>query len=267
MVRPLEKITADGHRYERAPTVEKAIETAMGQDLATLKSRAAVRDPKSPDYLPSECLLHLVRNARRGWNNDATSPPIVDALLPVLLKRCEAILNRHVSNTIDTAADLRQAILDSFVDIVVAEGTPGGSDALDFYEVRFNLAFRALRITHVNKELARINAQVTLPSHLDEKEMPEREMDDELLSRLSELAQPSASAEEILFRKRVFEAIAKLPSDERGALILVHYLGYDEESTDPSKETAATRCGVSGRTIRNRLKRAMEKLSKLKEDA
>jgi len=46
---------------------------------------------------------------------------------------------------------------------------------------------------------------------------------------------------------------------------LCHVLGYDEESENPDKRTAATICGVTGRTIRNRLKRAAARLSSYKE--
>jgi DNA-directed RNA polymerase specialized sigma24 family protein len=56
-----------------------------------------------------------------------------------------------------------------------------------------------------------------------------------------------------------------LPPDERRAVELCHILGYDEESEDPNKRTAATICGVTGRTIRNRLKRAAARLSSYKE--
>jgi DNA-directed RNA polymerase specialized sigma24 family protein len=60
-------------------------------------------------------------------------------------------------------------------------------------------------------------------------------------------------------------AINALPPDERKALVLVHYYGFKIESEDPGETTAATLCGVRGRTIQNRLNRAKAKLSKLKE--
>jgi DNA-directed RNA polymerase specialized sigma24 family protein len=43
-------------------------------------------------------------------------------------------------------------------------------------------------------------------------------------------------------------------------------MGYAEEADDPAKRTAATICGVTGRTIRNRLTRAAATLSRFKED-
>lgn len=60
--------------------------------------------------------------------------------------------------------------------------------------------------------------------------------------------------------------VAALPEDERKAVILCGVLGLKEESEDPTIVTAATLCGVTGRTIRNRLKRAAAKLSDFRED-
>lgn len=62
------------------------------------------------------------------------------------------------------------------------------------------------------------------------------------------------------------KVVLELPPDERDAVILVHALGYQEESDDPGEETAATRCDCTGRTIRNRLTRAATKLARFKED-
>jgi len=265
MIRPLEKTTKEGKRYDRGPQMENAIARALAEDLPTLRRRAEVRDPKSPDFLPSECMVHLIRHARRGWNNEKTSPPTVNALLPALLRRCEGNLRKHVSNDIPNAEDIRQDVLDALVDLFVVEGTAEDNNALDFYEVRFNLAFRKLRITHLNRALADINARVTLPSHLDEEEMPERDIDEELLGRLSDLVRDTP--ENATFRIQVLREIMTLPFEERQALILCHYLGYEEESPDLTKKTAATICKVTGRTIRNRIQRALQKLSRLKEDA
>jgi DNA-directed RNA polymerase specialized sigma24 family protein len=69
-----------------------------------------------------------------------------------------------------------------------------------------------------------------------------------------------------VFRKERLEAIDKLPFDERKVVILCGVLGVKEESDDPTVVTAATLCGVTGRTVRNRLKRAAAKLSNFKGD-
>ena len=94
MARPLEK-TTNGKLYTRPPEIEVATDTVLAQDLATQRRRALIRDPHDREYLPSECLLHLIREARRRHDDAAR-----DALLPLLLARCEANLNAKVDGQI-----------------------------------------------------------------------------------------------------------------------------------------------------------------------
>ena len=89
---------------------------------------------------------------------------------------------------------------------------------------------------------------------------------EDALARVSEAFRVLPTQEWDVFRKPLLNAIEALPADECKAVILVHVLGYKEESEDPKEETAATRCNCTGRTIRNRLKRAAAKLSRFKED-
>lgn len=103
MAQPLEKTRQDGTLYHRPKNIEAAIDAALAQDLTTQCERALIRDYGSADYLPSECLLHLIRNARRRDDEAA-----YNALLPLLLARCEANLNSHVASTIPGAGELRR---------------------------------------------------------------------------------------------------------------------------------------------------------------
>jgi DNA-directed RNA polymerase specialized sigma24 family protein len=132
---------------------------------------------------------------------------------------------------------------------------------LDFYEARFNLAFRAFRISRVNSEFKRLNRTKALSDPDD----PDRPFDDEVLERLSERERAVGDPEQLVFTKQIRAAIRDLPHDERDALVLCRFIRLKEESDNPCERTAATVCGVTGRTIRNRLKRALAKLSKIKE--
>jgi hypothetical protein len=66
MTRPLTKKDKDGKSYNRPPEIEKAIDAAMKQDAGVLQAHAKVADPESPDYLRTECLVHIVRHAKHS---------------------------------------------------------------------------------------------------------------------------------------------------------------------------------------------------------
>jgi DNA-directed RNA polymerase specialized sigma24 family protein len=148
----------------------------------------------------------------------------------------------------------------------VSDGTGEFPNELDFYECRFNMAFRALRIDAVRREARRRKrsiAVVDLPPS-DAPGGPDAYED--AFARVSENFRVLPTQEWDVFREPFMKAIEALPAEEREAVILVHVLGYKEESEDPDEETAATRCNCTGRTIRNRLSRAAAKLSCFKED-
>lgn len=259
MVRPLTKTDKDGVRYIRPKAVETAIKVALHEDRTALRRRLTVTDRGSSDYLRSECLVHLIRDALRRGDEDC-----VNEILPILLSRCEAILKAKIANWLPGADELREEVLSEFSELLASDGTGERPDELDIYECRFNMAFRALRIDMVDRELSRLDRTAKLPEHEDEHEPHAYEED--AFARLSEAFRTPANQQDSLFLKELWEAINALPSDERMALILCNVLGYKVESTDPDEATAATRCNCTGRTIRNRLSQAAAKLSRFKED-
>jgi DNA-directed RNA polymerase specialized sigma24 family protein len=261
MTRPLTKRDSNGKTYERPAEIEAAIRSAEQQDAVTLSRLAAISDKSSPDFMPSECLVHLIREARRRDDEE-----MMNVLLLPLLARCEANLKTKVPNGgIAKAADVREDILSEFSVLFAEDGSPGHLDELDYYECRFNAAFRCLRIDIVRRELARERQRarrlVPVPT---EDEAPDNSEDDEVLARIAEDFRQNPTQLPRLFLKELLSAIKSLPEDERNAVVLCRILGYKEESEDTQERTAATICGVSGRTIRNRLGRAAAKLSHLK---
>jgi hypothetical protein len=258
MARTLTK-QKDGVRYARPAVVEANIDDAVGADFATLRRRLLITDRSASGYLRSECLVHLIRHAHR--NGDDRSR---DAILPVLLGRCEAILGTKVLDRLPNATQLREDVLSEFCELLLADGAGDQPDELDFYECKFNLAFRTLRLDVIERELRAVNRNADLPDY-GEADKPDAYED--VFARVSEAFQTPATQQSTLFLEDLWEAINALPPDQLKAVILVHVLGYDEESDNPKKVTAATLCNCTGRTIRNRLSRAAEKLARFKEDA
>jgi hypothetical protein len=240
--------------YVRPGDIEAATGAALAQDLATLCERIAVRDRRSSEYLASECLVHVIREARRRGDGNVTN-----ALLPLLLGRCEGTLCSKLPDTFPFAAELREEVIGQLAELFAQDGTGDNPDELDFYEVRFNSALRTLRIDIVRKQTPRIEHEVSLSELL----RTETAADDEALDRLGkQFHAPPTHEHAVLLR----ELLDTMTPEERDAVVLCRIMGYDEESEDPTRITAATLCGVTGRTIRNRLRRAAAKAFPFKED-
>jgi hypothetical protein len=259
VVRPLTKRNVKGELYIRPSVVEAEIDGAMLDDLLTLRRRLLIVDKAASDYLRSETLVHLIRHAMLTGNAERR-----DVVLPVLLGRCEAILKGKVSYLLPNAEALREYVLSEFSELLAADGTGEQPDELDFYECRFNLAFYALRIDVVRRELEEVNGGATIP---DENDSDEPQAYEDAVASLSTSLVNFETQQSPGYLEELLAAIDALPPDERKAVVLVHVMGYDEESEDPNKVTAATLCDCTGRTIRNRLSRAAAKLSRFKEDA
>lgn len=262
MARPLTKRDCNGATYKRPFRVEAQIDEMMQVPHADLRTRLLSPNRNDPGYLSSECLVHLVREGRISGNQQ-----LMNTVLPVLLGRCETNLQITVSDGgVMDAASLRQNILENLTDLFVTDGNDDFPNELDFYECRFNMAFRALRIDLVRQDERRRRRSIVLTKPLPVNATNEPESDEDILARLSERARVLPTQEWTVFGEEIGKAINNLPDDEREAVGLVCMLGYKVESEDPKEETAATKCKCTGRTIRNRLTRAAEKLSRFKED-
>jgi hypothetical protein len=262
MARPLTNTDANDGLYTRPSAVEAQIDEAGRLSRSDLQARLSVTDRNDPAYLRSECLVHLVREGRR-----ANDQQLMSAVLPVLLGRCEVnLLVKVPDGGMPDAASVRQEILENLTDLFVADGTGDFPDELDIYECRFNMAFRTLRIDAVRRDARRRKRSIAVVDLPPSDALGEPDAYEDAFARVSENFKVLPTQEWDVFREPFVKAIEALPADEREAVILVHVLGYKEESEDPDEETAATRCNCTGRTIRNRLSRAAAKLSRFKED-
>ena len=262
MARPLTNRRLGGALYTRPRVVEAQIDEAICLSRSDLRIRLSMGDRNALSYLRSECLVHLVREGRRSDDQQMMS-----AVLPVLLRRCEAILlSKMPDGGMPDAAGLRQEILEELTDLFVTDGTGDFPNELDFYECRFNMAFRALRVDAVDRDVRRRKREidvVELPP-LETAKEPDAYVD--AFAKVSDAFKIKPTQEWDVLREELGEAIEALPADERDAVMLVHGFGYKVESVDPDEATAATRCNCTGRTIRNRLASAAAKLSGFKED-
>jgi hypothetical protein len=78
-----ERISEDGARYTRLAHIEAAIELLSALPLHEFVDRARITNRSDPFYVPSECLLHIFRNAGRNQ----TFSPELEQLFLILRRR------------------------------------------------------------------------------------------------------------------------------------------------------------------------------------
>ncbi len=203
----------------------------------------ATLERSSKDYLPNECLVHLIRDAKRSGNRRRLS-----TLVHFLMRRCTANLRATVSGDLAGAEQLREDIVGQLLELVGADGTEKDKLKLDFYEIRFDRAFQKLRIDSVRKHFTR--ARVEKPR--------------EHLERLANPIDQDEGIEKDL--NRIGDHLDVLTQEERTAIGLKYITGLVEFSKDQNKPTIAKLMGVSDRMVRTYLKSAKEKLRAAMEE-
>lgn len=229
MIRPLTKVSQEGEVYSRPEGVEENVAGALGLGIEAIRARLKAGSD-SDEYLASECLVFLFREARA--NNDDN---MCDLIARAILNRCENILRRRVS------PQLLDDILGEFAVLLANDA----DEELDYFECRFNNAFRTYRLSRVRTDARRRERVETRAFGSTASD------DDEDTIQGNE---PECRATEAEDLERC-ELLDQLPDDVRKAVIL-REMGYPIESEDPSEESVATLCRVSGRTIHNWLNRA-----------
>src|SRR5580704_19792038 len=121
MAQLLTKRDRNGTLYARPSEIDAVIDAAMREDRDTLMRRARIQRRTSTGFLPLECLVYLIRDARRRNDENTMSD-----LMPILLGRCEAILRAKLTpDDLPTAEDVRGEILGEFAVLFAEDGQPG----------------------------------------------------------------------------------------------------------------------------------------------
>jgi DNA-directed RNA polymerase specialized sigma24 family protein len=236
--RPLQKQTRDGKPYSRPSVIEQAIDVALQQDEATLVARAAL-DRTAEAYLPNECLVHLIREAKRLGDRHR-----MNAFVPLLLRRCVGNLRATVSDQLPAAEELREEIIGQLLELIAIDGSERDKLRLDFFEIHFDEAFQKLRIDFVRPHVSRASK--------------ERATED-----IERLAGEDDSGDEFAMQNGlaiIADHLHLLAANERTAIGLKYLEELKEHSINPNEPTIAKLMGVSERMVRNYLQSAKQKL-------
>ena len=248
LVEPLRKTTSLG-RYTRMPQTEALLVKLSGMERTEIVRRAQIRDNSHPDFLPDECLLHLVR-ACRSDNSERHFEALYKLLSARVLRLLPRPERRGAKTTDMTAEAIRDDVFGRFEELLTSDRT-AYCDALDFWEVMFEMALAGLLSTARKKAWGHENRTVPLESD-EETGEPSREVEE----AAAELLQASSSKiDDPDYRSRLNAAIDTLTPTHRRIIEMMR-TGMLIHSTEPGQVTIAKTLGLSEKTIRNQRDRA-----------
>lgn len=242
VVRALTRARKDGTPYSREPHAEAQI-----RRLCTMAERerqvcCEIIDRNHPDFVGEEALVYCLRayqaqgDADRAWQ-----------IAERLTERVAGHIRRKLARWRLTPDDADECARDLFA--ALYEAVFNREPAAEFWEVRFWVCLDRRLWNLIEKRQAAADQEWSGAEREDEA----RETQDSLLR----IPDTRPGPEELLEQR---EALALLTENERLSLYLCRVEGWPEESDDPERPSAARALGVTGRTVRNYLRRAEAKL-------
>lgn len=264
MAIPLRKAKPDGTPYQRRPEIESKLDTLTNLSRSEVADCCKIIDPVNKVYIPAECLLHLVRGCRAD-NSDRHFEVLFRTLRQRVIARLPAPEIGYGANgeviVSHRNTKIHEYVLDRFQELLVNDRGVY-DERLDYFEINFNDAVAALRLSGRKKALR------------EEKRSEPMTYDDETSELNAEIEAAAAAQNPISesifddpdYRSSVFAAIDSLPEDQRRVLELLK-LGIPIDSKEPEVQTIVRILGCAEKTVRNRRDKAFEAIRKaLKEE-
>lgn len=248
---PLTKRNGDGS-YTRPRDIEAALERALDLSRDEVLAALEIQDCGHPDYVPSECLVHLLRKTARD-NRDHYFQKLHQALMRRVdraLPRAEHALGDKVGIDI-TRDQIRAQVRDRF-EMIVIEDRKGGDDRLDIFEAKFNFGIARLRSTAREKAWREAGRRASL-----ENDEETGELSVEVETAAGSLLRASSEKwDDPAYRSRLNAAIRSLPP-EQSRIITMLMIEIPIESKDPRVQSISKLEGCVEKTVRNRAKKAI----------
>ncbi len=242
IVAPLRKRRRTGELYERDPTIEALIAGLAVLPRDTIIVRAEIVKRSDPGYIPSECLVYLIR-ASRADNNEAWFERLYKILMGRVLRSLPKAKNADGKTESLTRSVIRDRVFGRFVELLSADRA-SYVDKLDYFEVRFDGALASLRRDAQEKAWREEN--LSEPLEYDDES---GELSPEVEKAAAAHAAPESHFDDPAYRLRVDAAIEALPTEQRR---IIHMLGqgFPIDSNDPDVMTIAKALGRSEKTVR-----------------
>lgn len=242
MVPSLRKQELDGGVYRRDEKVEARLVELFGLPPDRVVDLCSITRRDHPEYVPSECVLSLVRACR-----SEPQQALFDRLYPILAARVLRVLPGGASAAAGTLSlsdsRVREGAFDRFNELL-AEDRAGYSERLDYFEVRFDGAIANLR-RDARRKAVREEGRVTLLA---------LEADDGAPAEAGQAIQ-SADLFQVngidgsLYRPRLAAAIDALPPLQKSIVEMLRQ-EIPIDSKEPGAVTIASVLDKSEKTIR-----------------
>lgn len=237
--RPLTRRNAEQEIYARLPDVEAQIMRWHKCEHADLLA-ALPHDYQSSAHIKDETLCYLIRERLHE-----DKQPEANDLVEVLLRRHTKTINRRVRGSVEArhAEDCIEEITMNLSAQVFNLETDKG----DFAQVRFGLYFERLTTEAIKKFYA-------LERHERMMSEPHARDDENEIDKLeSPVDEKTMSVEKRLMMR---DALERLAPELREVFVLRHFNEWQIEAESPDEPSISRYCGVTARTVRNRLKQA-----------
>lgn len=245
VIDPLRKRTGEGVLYARPLPIQTLLEELVKLPRDALVSRCEIRDRTNPGYVPSECLMHLVR-VRRSDNSDALFERLYKLLAARVLRSLPTAESRQGDEaTLSlTKSRIREKVFDRFVELLATDRS-AYEERLDYFEIRFDGALANLRRDARSQAWTEENRTVTLELDLETNE-PSPEVN-RALGNFDPFSPENIN--EANYRFRLTEAIDALPPEQSRIMTMIGR-GVPIDSTDPYAITISKTLGKVEKTIR-----------------
>lgn len=243
LIAPLKKRGLDDKLYTRQPSIEVRLVELGALTRDKIAALATVQDEESPEYLPSECLVCLVRQ-HRAEPFDEFSEAIFKALMERVLRGLPQAVSLYGDKEWLRESNVRDEARARFVELLMKDRLEY-VEALDVYEVRFQMALKALRVDVQRKLGRRENQLESMEADPETGEIAEK------VERAAGMFDPldSHPLDDSNYRLRLDKAIDDLPRLQKAIIEMIRK-GIPIESKDADVVNISSTLGKTPKTIR-----------------
>jgi DNA-directed RNA polymerase specialized sigma24 family protein len=256
---PLRKRRSDGTLYTRRPLIERHIHDLSNLSQDEFVRRAAIRDRRHADYVPSEVVMYRLRATKQD-NHSRMFEQLYRIIRDRIVSACPRTTSMRKGEPTEAISlvELRDKVVDQVIELIVLD-RDSYQERLDIYEVVFDRAVASRRLDAYRKHYQDASTREDLEV-VDEAEASEALDDPSARDMLQKLLREEGNDDRIDLQR----AIDALPNREQKVIIMI-LAGYKIESQDSNEVTISSSLKCTPKTARTRRDSAIGKLRTLLE--